>query len=221
MEERAERLREAVRAAGGNQAVAARAGMHVGSLNNYLRGRDMKASAMVALADACAVGLEWLATGSGERRSTTAADSTRPDHAAFAVIPRYDVRASAVSGNDVEAEGLIGHVAFRGGWLNSTFHRGWENLAFIEASGDSMEPTFSGGDLLLVDTSASLPRNGGVYVLDVNGNLLVKRIQFRLDGTIAVKSDNAKYETEIVPASEAANLCIVGQVIWHGGVVGT
>ncbi|MDE2580108.1 MAG: helix-turn-helix transcriptional regulator [Rhodospirillales bacterium] len=65
--ERAARLREAVGRAGGNKAVAARSGVPVGTLNNYLAGRDMKVGAMIALAHATHVNLEWLATGRGPR----------------------------------------------------------------------------------------------------------------------------------------------------------
>jgi hypothetical protein len=61
--DRADRLRRAVRAAGGNRAVAARSGVPIGTLGYYIAGRDMKASAMISLAAACNVSLEWLATG--------------------------------------------------------------------------------------------------------------------------------------------------------------
>ncbi len=53
----------AVRAAGGNQVVATRADMNLSTLNRYIAGRDMKASAMIRLARACNVSLDWLATG--------------------------------------------------------------------------------------------------------------------------------------------------------------
>lgn len=67
--ERSKRLRQAVRRAGGNLAVARRAGMHLGTLNKYIAGRDMKASAMIALAQACGVSLDWLATGAAAPES--------------------------------------------------------------------------------------------------------------------------------------------------------
>jgi hypothetical protein len=66
IQERTARLSTAVKRAGDRLAVAKRAGMPVGTLNNYLRGRDMKAAALVALANACRVSVEWLATGRGE-----------------------------------------------------------------------------------------------------------------------------------------------------------
>lgn len=72
--ERSERLREAVKAAGGATALARRGlSMHVGTLNRYLAGREMKAGAMIALAEATGVRLEWLATGAGPMREGEAA----------------------------------------------------------------------------------------------------------------------------------------------------
>lgn len=68
--ERANRLREAVHAAGGNQAVSQRSGVPLGTLNNYVAGRDMKATALIALAEATNVTLDWLATGRGPMRPT-------------------------------------------------------------------------------------------------------------------------------------------------------
>lgn len=65
LSERADRLREALKQAGGGAAVARRIGMPMPTLNNYLGGRDMKVSALVALAEACNVSVEWLATGHG------------------------------------------------------------------------------------------------------------------------------------------------------------
>ncbi len=61
--ERADRLRLAVTNANGPAAVANRAKMPLPTLTNYLGGRDMKASAMVKLAAACNVTVQWLANG--------------------------------------------------------------------------------------------------------------------------------------------------------------
>jgi transcriptional regulator with XRE-family HTH domain len=67
LQDRAERLRDAVRAAGGNKGVAERSGVPLSTLNSYLRGRDMPTSALIDLAEATHVRLEWLATGGGPR----------------------------------------------------------------------------------------------------------------------------------------------------------
>ncbi|HVC63681.1 MAG TPA: helix-turn-helix transcriptional regulator [Acetobacteraceae bacterium] len=58
------RLHEAVRAAGGNQAVARRSGVPLATVNNYVRGRNgMKIEPLSALATACNVSLQWLVSG--------------------------------------------------------------------------------------------------------------------------------------------------------------
>jgi hypothetical protein len=67
---RTERLREAVEAAGGPKRVSRRSGVPLASLNNYRGGRDMKAAVLVALADACRVSVEWLATGRGRMEAS-------------------------------------------------------------------------------------------------------------------------------------------------------
>lgn len=60
----AARLRQAVQAAGGNRVVAVRAGVPLGTLNNYVGARTgMKMGALARLAAACNVSLEWLVGG--------------------------------------------------------------------------------------------------------------------------------------------------------------
>ena len=74
VEARAKRLQEAVDLAGGKFAVVRIAGMAPATLGNYLNGRDMKAQAMIDLAEACDVRLEWLASGHGPMRAGDAPD---------------------------------------------------------------------------------------------------------------------------------------------------
>ena len=60
----AARLRKAIQAAGGNKAVAERAGVPLGTLNNYIGARTgMKMGALARLAAACNVSLKWLVSG--------------------------------------------------------------------------------------------------------------------------------------------------------------
>ena len=88
----------------------------------------------------------------------------------------------------------------------------------IEARGDSMEPTIRGGDLLVVDISPQQRvEHSRLYVLLVGENLLVKRIQQQLDGSLLVVSDNSRYAPERVAPKELEALRILGQVIWVAG----
>ncbi|QHI96021.1 hypothetical protein GT348_07055 [Aristophania vespae] len=65
-ENRIERLKFAIQKAGGNKAVSQNSGVPLGTLNNYLAGRNMKLDAAIRLAGACGVSLEWLALGKEE-----------------------------------------------------------------------------------------------------------------------------------------------------------
>ncbi len=73
------RLREAVGQAGGTNQVAERAGIPIRTLSRYLTGHEMRRSALVSLAEACGVSIEWLATGRGSMRPTDRPDVARPE----------------------------------------------------------------------------------------------------------------------------------------------
>lgn len=58
-----DRLHDAIAKAGGNAAVMARSGVKNSTLRRVLKGQDAKTGVLVALADACGVSVNWLATG--------------------------------------------------------------------------------------------------------------------------------------------------------------
>jgi phage repressor protein C with HTH and peptisase S24 domain len=213
------RLDQAIAQSGGPSAVARRAEMYLGTLNRYRGGRELPSSALVSLARATGVRLEWLATGEGPMQgdSTPAeAPATPPGHV---LLPLLEARAAAGNHGGLRSDHLVDFIAFSESFLKHTLRRAPQNLALLTASGDSMDPTIRDGDLLLVDTSARDIQSSRVYVLEVNGALLVKRIQVRLDGSLIVKSDNAAYEAEVLRAEDAGTLRILGQVVWHAGPV--
>jgi len=91
-----------------------------------------------------------------------------------------------------------------------------ESIAAIRAEGDSMRPTLSDGDDILVDASEAGRRlRDGIYVLRREGALLVKRLALSpAAGRIAVLSDNPDYPSW--PECDPADLEIVGRVVWVG-----
>lgn len=68
-----ERFRSAIRDAGGVRSVAARSGVPKGTIDNLLGGTEIRFSAAYAIANACNVSLDWLATGRGDN-----ADRSQP-----------------------------------------------------------------------------------------------------------------------------------------------
>lgn len=86
----ARRLGEAVRAAGGSAEVAARGRVPLRTLANYLSAKsDMKIPTLVALARACGVSIEWLATGedaAGSQQAVATAPKAVLDHETLKVV---------------------------------------------------------------------------------------------------------------------------------------
>jgi len=213
------RLDQAIAQSGGPSAVARRAEMYLGTLNRYRAGRELPSSALVSLARATGVRLEWLATGEGPMQGEAApilAPATPPGHV---LLPLLEARAAAGNHGGLRSDQLVDFIAFSESFLKQTLRRSPQNLALLTASGDSMDPTIRDGDLLLVDTSARRIEGSRIYVLAIGGALMVKRIQLRLDGSVVVKSDNAVYEPEVLAADQTSTLNILGQVVWQAGPV--
>ena len=213
------RLDQAIAQSGGPSAVARRAEMYLGTLNRYRAGRELPSSALVSLARATGVRLEWLATGEGPMQQDQPVVTAPAAPPGYVLLPLVEARAAAGNHGGLSSDHIVDFIAFSEAYLRQTLRRKPQNLALLTASGDSMDPTIRDGDLLLVDTSARRIEGSRIYVLAIGGALLVKRIQLRLDGSVVVKSDNAVYETEVVPADQTSALKVIGEVIWQAGPV--
>ena len=134
----------------------------------------------------------------------------------FVFVPQYDVRASAGHGSIVHSEQIVDHLAFKKAWISSSLGCNEKDLALITVKGDSMEPTLSSNDLILIDLRKNKITENAVYVLQYDGSLLVKRIQRRMDGSVIIKSDNPEYENEQLNRDQADQLKVLGLVVWYG-----
>lgn len=134
----------------------------------------------------------------------------------FALIPRYNATAAMGAGRVAEGIEEIGRMAFRRDWLRRE-GLSPRNLVAITLVGDSMAPTIRDGALALVDTSECVAISDGVYVLQLDGHLMAKRLQSDFSGGVYVRSDNSAYREQHLSADLAANLRIVGRAIWAGG----
>ncbi len=132
------------------------------------------------------------------------------------MVPVYDVRASMGAGSVTEDTPISFHIAFRKEWLRKITSATTDQLAAISASGDSMEPTLSDGDTVLIDmTQRSTTREDGIYVIDYDGLLLVKRLRFDpARRVVRIISDNPKYPPTDDVSPEI--LRVFGRAIWLG-----
>lgn len=132
-------------------------------------------------------------------------------------IPRLDVQASAGPGAAEAEEKRLGRIGFDGAWLRRLGLGGGgpDRLSVIRVDGDSMSPTLSDGDEILVDREDGAGRlRDGIYVLRVEGALIVKRLAVGPGGRLSVRSDNQAYPGW--PDVEAGSIDVVGRVVWVG-----
>lgn len=138
---------------------------------------------------------------------------------AFEAIPIFDIRASAGPGSFAEDGEPIGWQPYRAQELARLSHAETSQLAVIRVSGDSMEPMLNNADQVLVDRTVRRVGRDGIYIIDLDGDLLVKRCQVDLETRhIIVKSDNPAYETMRV--TDTSRINVLGRVIWIGRALG-
>lgn len=140
-------------------------------------------------------------------------------HAPDAVlVPVLANCASMGPGTDLlESDVIAGDLALSPHWINQYIRpQNPRELRFIHAYGDSMSPTFTDGDVLLVDTgpNARDPHSReGVYVLQADGKNYVKRVTPTFDGKLQVTSDNPSSKT-VQTLNGDHHVDVVGRVVW-------
>jgi phage repressor protein C with HTH and peptisase S24 domain len=131
-------------------------------------------------------------------------------------VMRSPVRASAGPGTIPGEEGQRPYFAFDPQWLKALTGSPASKLSLIRVEGDSMAPTLSAGDDILVDLADGPERlRDGIYVLRVDGTLLVKRLAIHPVGRrVTVQSDNPAYSD--LPDCGLDEIDCIGRVIWTG-----
>ena len=116
-----------------------------------------------------------------------------------------------------EHEIIVGGIPVGAEWLRHMLPRtsSPKNLAAITAFGESMAPTFKDGDTLIVDLGVERIQEDGLFVLSLDDELYIKRVQRRpTDRAILMKSDNPLYETIVIESVERQRFEVLGRVVW-------
>lgn len=221
-----DRLKQAREAAGFEKAsdAARRLDMHYQTYAAHENGsRGIKVSAARRYAKAFGVSFEWLMLGRGSEKEggispviVSAHEAPQDDVDLIAV---YDISASAGDGLIVpDYESVADQLAFPKGYLRHITNTHPTSLAIISVTGNSMAPTLSHDDIVMVDGTKTNYSYDGMYVVRHEGLLRVKRLRRSADpNTIVLKSDNVSYAPptgeEVVSMNDVE---IVGRVVWSG-----
>ena len=138
-----------------------------------------------------------------------------PDEKEMAVIRRFDLAAGMGQGKLVEQfPDVIDTMRVSKEWLSrNVIYSSLDNLALITGLGDSMEGTFSDGDVLLVDRGIAEVKLDAVYVLSLHDELYIKRLQRRPDGALLMISDNDKYPPYVIENGDRHAFKVEGRVL--------
>jgi phage repressor protein C with HTH and peptisase S24 domain len=98
---------------------------------------------------------------------------------------------------------------------------GWDEIAFpsvndehayaLEVSGQSMEPAYRDGDIILVSPSAPVRRGDRVVVKTRDGEVMAKELKRRTAKTIELKSLNAGHPDRALAATD---VLWIARILW-------
>jgi len=131
-------------------------------------------------------------------------------------VKRHPVLVSAGPGAIVDSETGKPYFGFDERWLKGLTGTPPSRLSIVRVEGDSMAPTLSPGDDILVDLDDCNERlRDGIYVLRVDDALVVKRLALNPRGRrVTVQSDNPAYPDW--PDCSLSEIHCIGRVIWSG-----
>ena len=181
------------------------------AISNYEAGtRQIDNTTIKLICNVFNVNPDWLLNGTGEMFLDNA--NSQQEQADIISIPYYpEVSAAAGSGALVYDENTVKNIKISSAIINI---KTGDNVCFINATGNSMQPVIDDRDLLLVDLSNKDFIDEGIYVVRLENTLLVKRLQ-KIPNGIVLISDNPQYE-KIILNSDNFNendAAIIGKVI--------
>lgn len=191
-------------------AFAKKIGMSEAVIRDYLSGKTYPSlNRLAVIAKHCDLPIEWLATGKGECRLSSNKDTQNIIH-----IPPYQTMLSSRLSSSSEKLNSTptSTLPFN---LNCIKHHDFSisDLYTYRVKGDSMSPTISASDTLILNTSSILPFDGYIYAVEYGDAISIKRIQNH-GKYFLLLSDNEKYpQIKIDKSTNDADFAIIGHVI--------
>ena len=210
--------------------LARAAGVSPSAFRKWIRGEaEPSRDRLIALSETAGVSIEWLVLGhgpdpkprarvSGSRTASEPGEESGAVSTEFLYLPNAP-EAAAAGGGEVAPGPARRFIGFRTDWIKHALDAEARTIELETAIGDSMEPGIRNGDILLIDTRDPRITEFGIYVLELHGERIVKRVQRRFDGSVVLISDNPHYLAEELAVGMVEEIRVVGRVVWRGGPV--
>lgn len=191
------------------------------TMNHYETGKRIPpVETLLNLARVLECDAGWLLTGKGSSHPATekthhgmVEEST---DSGFVFVPQYDI--GLVGDKEfIQSSQVVDHLAFKREWVLHELRSEPDQLLLIRCTGDAMEPTIRPDDLLLVDRSTEKKNQDGVFLLNIEGGLYLRRVERRIDGGLIVRGDKpGSAQQEIISKKDEDKLNLIGRVVWVG-----
>lgn len=203
---------------------ASKVGITYSTLHNYLVNKSVPTlDNLVKLAEATNTNLNWLAIGRGSMMIAPEASGSHScsfsgniELDEFYFIPKYDAKASAGSGRCISDSKPLEFLVFSKEWVNNILKINCSSLFSIDVIGDSMSGEIEDGDTLLINKDAT-SLNDSIYMLRIDGDLFVKRVQKLPNQIVRISSANKVYEPyQIDMNNPPRDFEVIGKAVWIG-----
>lgn len=189
------------------------------TVSNWEAGRTTPTADFFADVEVLGLDVNYIITGRRAAAPLTGPAAAPVGDSDTIRIPLFSATGSMGKGNDLITEDvLMGEIPVSRHWLALNVPRSRpEALQLVHAYGDSMLGTLNSGDFAIVDTDCQVADIDGVYVLQANGQLFIKRVTRRMDGAHVITSDNPSVRTvDVLDGSHPVRIC--GRVVygWNG-----
>jgi len=194
-------------------ALAKAANLPPSSLQSYMEGTEPTRPALVALARAADVSLEWLADHRGYKRPHPPV----PD--GYAAVPFYDIRKTGGYVYPLVMGEIAEFLYLKLDWFS--YPEMQPSKLFVVETTESLTSEIRQGDLVVVDqgwrtklvgSTSKLPE--GNYLVSQQARLSVRLVSGIVDDAVKLVTPDSK-GTELVRVGDQG-FTVHGRIIWHG-----